>query len=64
MGAKPTGKLSIAVTTPAEAQKLKDLLDEKAVTMGNAVVTLQGHEDGPAVQQAKNGRRGRAQRAQ
>ena len=64
MGAKPTGKLSIAVTTAAEVQHLKDLLDEKAVTMGNAVVTLQVHEDGLAVQQAKNGQRARTQRAQ
>ena len=63
MGAKPTGKISIAVTTQEEAKHLKELLDEKAVNMGNAVITLQVHEDGLAAQQAKNGRRARIERA-
>ena len=63
MGAKPTGRLTIAVLRQEDAQTLKDLLDEKVINMGNAVVTLQVHEDSQAVQQAKNDRRARPRRA-
>ena len=62
MGEKPSGKICIAVFNTEDARKLKNLLDEKAMTMGNAVVSLQVHEDGLAIQQAQSSRRARTQR--
>ena len=58
LGIHHTGKVMLAVGNELDAVKVRDLLDERAVNVGQAVITLQVHEDGLARAQTKNGRRG------
>ena len=57
------GRLRLAVSDLDQVRRIVDLLHEKAISVGNDVVTILAVEDGIQKNMAKNSRRGGRSRA-